>query len=193
MIKAIETEYNGYRFRSRLEARWAVFFDSVGAKYLYEPEGFVLQDGTYYLPDFYLPDIRTFVEVKGVMSKKDLHKIEEFAKDLESDQRIVIVGDIPGEWDAADLWEYGYDKHGERFTAYFHNGVDFPYLPCICPVCGKFGFEFDGRGARVCRDKCLPGSDKGYSYDHSKIIEGLRAARKARFEHGETPVLTGLR
>ena len=24
-IKAIETEYDGHRFRSRLEARWAVF------------------------------------------------------------------------------------------------------------------------------------------------------------------------
>ena len=55
MIKAIETEYNGYRFRSRLEARWAVFFDELGIKYQYEPEGFDL-DGTLYLPDFYLPE-----------------------------------------------------------------------------------------------------------------------------------------
>ena len=30
LIKAIETEYNGYKFRSRLEARWAVFFDALG-------------------------------------------------------------------------------------------------------------------------------------------------------------------
>lgn len=29
-IKAIETEYDGHRFRSRLEARWAVFFNAVG-------------------------------------------------------------------------------------------------------------------------------------------------------------------
>lgn len=52
MIKAIETLYNGYRFRSRLEARWAVFFDSLGVKYEYEPEGFLLPSGKYYLPDF---------------------------------------------------------------------------------------------------------------------------------------------
>ena len=32
-MKAIETEYNGYRFRSRLEARWAVFFDALGIEY----------------------------------------------------------------------------------------------------------------------------------------------------------------
>lgn len=29
MIKSIETEYNGIRFRNRLEARWAVFFDEL--------------------------------------------------------------------------------------------------------------------------------------------------------------------
>lgn len=51
-IKAIETFYNGYRFRSRLEARWAVFFDALGVKYEYEPEGFQLPSGDYYLPDF---------------------------------------------------------------------------------------------------------------------------------------------
>jgi len=52
-IKAIETVYNGYRFRSRLEARWAVFFDTLGIEYRYEPEGFDL-DGIWYLPDFFL-------------------------------------------------------------------------------------------------------------------------------------------
>ena len=75
-MKAIETIYNGYRFRSRLEARWAVFFDALGIKYEYEPEGFEFQDGTMYLPDFYLPEADEFFEVKGSMTCKDLHKIE---------------------------------------------------------------------------------------------------------------------
>lgn len=52
MIKPIETRYKGYRFRSRLEARWAVFFDDMRFSWEYEPEGFVLNDGTHYLPDF---------------------------------------------------------------------------------------------------------------------------------------------
>lgn len=55
MIKAIETKYNGYKFRSRLEARWAVFFDSLGIKYEYESEGYTLSNGQNYLPDFWLP------------------------------------------------------------------------------------------------------------------------------------------
>lgn len=43
-IKAIETSYKGYRFRSRLEARWAVFFDELGIKWEYEKEGYDLTD-----------------------------------------------------------------------------------------------------------------------------------------------------
>lgn len=80
-IKPIETIYNGYKFRSRLEARWAVFFDSLGIRYEYEPEGFVLSDGTYYLPDFYLPDFDMWVEVKGKMTNEDEHKITQFRQD----------------------------------------------------------------------------------------------------------------
>ena len=63
-IKPIETVYNGYRFRSRLEARWAVFFDAIGLKYEYEKEGFTLSTGEKYLPDFYLPDLGLWAEVK---------------------------------------------------------------------------------------------------------------------------------
>ena len=54
-IKAIETSYKGYRFRSRLEARWAVFFDQLGRDWEYEKEGFDLGADGWYLPDFWLP------------------------------------------------------------------------------------------------------------------------------------------
>ena len=45
--KPIETRYHGFRFRSRLEARWAMFFDEIGLKYEYEVEGFKM-NGTCY-------------------------------------------------------------------------------------------------------------------------------------------------
>jgi hypothetical protein len=63
-ITPIETVYKGYRFRSRLEARWAVFFDALSMRWDYEPEGYTLRDGTRYLPDFFLPDVGMWVEVK---------------------------------------------------------------------------------------------------------------------------------
>lgn len=70
-IKAIETHYKGYRFRSRLEARWAVFFDACGVKWDYELEGFELQSGRY-LPDFWLSAEEAFVEIKPTVFRPEL-------------------------------------------------------------------------------------------------------------------------
>ncbi len=76
MIKAIETQYQGYRFRSRLEARWAVFFDALGIKWEYEKEGYDLGELGWYLPDFWLPDKQVWVEVKPQMpSEEESEKI----------------------------------------------------------------------------------------------------------------------
>lgn len=64
MNSAIETTYDGNRFRSRLEARWAVWFNAAGLNYVYEPEGFEFSDGISFLPDFYIPEWNAFVEIK---------------------------------------------------------------------------------------------------------------------------------
>ena len=75
-IKAIGTVYKGYRFRSRLEARWAVFFDALGLNWGYEVEGFTL-GGDDYLPDFLIkggshyPDIWVEIKPDKVMEKSD--------------------------------------------------------------------------------------------------------------------------
>jgi hypothetical protein len=61
--KSKNTFYNGYNFRSRLEARWAVWFDWMEIKYGYETEGFDL-DGKGYLPDFWLPERKFWIEIK---------------------------------------------------------------------------------------------------------------------------------
>jgi predicted RNA-binding Zn-ribbon protein involved in translation (DUF1610 family) len=84
-IKAIETEYNGYLFRSRLEARWAVFFDELGLRYEYEPEGFELPSGAWYLPDFrvWSPQGRpTWYEVKPGNIKSDAKFSEFFQQNI---------------------------------------------------------------------------------------------------------------
>lgn len=35
----IPTRYKGYRFRSRLEARWAIFFDGLQLNWEFEAQG----------------------------------------------------------------------------------------------------------------------------------------------------------
>lgn len=94
MIKAIETVYNGYRFRSRLEARWAVFFDALGVKYEYEKEGFDL-DGVWYLPDFWLPRERCWIEIKGEdPTRNERNKL--YRLSAESKQPACILFGSPG-------------------------------------------------------------------------------------------------
>ena len=64
MIKAIDTFYSNHLFRSRLEARWAVYFNELNTEWEYEQEGVQLGDGVKYLPDFYLPKYNIYAEVK---------------------------------------------------------------------------------------------------------------------------------
>lgn len=69
-IKAIPTEYAGYMFRSRLEARWAAFFDLLGWEWEYEPF-----DLNGYIPDFILTSAEPIlVEVKPALNLNDLQK-----------------------------------------------------------------------------------------------------------------------
>ena len=63
-LRPLPVRYRGYWFRSRLEGRWAVFLDEMGIEFQYEPLGFQLPNGVCYLPDFYLPKVRCYAEVK---------------------------------------------------------------------------------------------------------------------------------
>ena len=60
-IAAIPTVYRGRAYRSRLEARWAAFFDRLGLVAEYEPF-----DLGVWSPDFLLTEIKTLVEIKPI-------------------------------------------------------------------------------------------------------------------------------
>ena len=97
-VSAIETTWRGYRFRSRLEARWAVFFETLGLQWEYEPEGFELGDGLRYLPDFLLR-VRVngfradlYVEVKPSGSKAAAW---DKAKQLGAHAPILLLAGVP--------------------------------------------------------------------------------------------------
>jgi hypothetical protein len=74
-MHAIATVYKGIRFRSRLEAKWAAFFDLLGWRWAYEP-----LDLRGYIPDFHLHFKNPLlVEVKPALAVKHM---EEFTPKL---------------------------------------------------------------------------------------------------------------
>lgn len=66
-MQALPSVYRGVHFRSRLEARWAIYFDLIGCKWQYEPEGYDLPSGNY-CPDFWCED-NFFAEVKPTIEE----------------------------------------------------------------------------------------------------------------------------
>jgi len=204
-IKAIETYYKGCHFRSRLEARWAVFFDALGVEWSYEPEGFEWPArpadpddddgpfgyglpelfGGYYLPDFWLPSINTWFEVKGPEPDAEEWRILSEFRWTADGRLVVAVGDIPYNTDLS-----GYPP---AFSSANSLGLqttdDYNYAWCSCPRCGKFGIEYEARGGRVCGQRCgrpADADDKAYSGNNPQILWAYDEARSARFEHGQS-------
>lgn len=196
MLKAIETVYKGYKFRSRLEARWAVFFDYLEIKYEYEKEGFELENGDRYLPDFYLPEVANgrgcWVEIKPLTEK-------EYGQ---------VGGEIPD-----DEWPTGTAK-----MAYLLNGIAGGVIIYGNPYPGEYKiFKFNSDGIayerwmefRMCLDCGLLTIGDLDRYDafwnqwgnfkrpcrycyvpispaiHDHLMRAYEAARQARFEHGD--------
>lgn len=83
-IQAIQTMHNGIRFRSLTEARWSAFLISLGVHYEYEPGRYRLSTGGTYLPDFYIPRFKAYLEVKpdnAEIRHLERHKAEQFCLD----------------------------------------------------------------------------------------------------------------
>lgn len=87
----IPTLYQGVQYRSRLEAKWAAFFDLLGWHHQYEP--FDL-DG--WIPDFLLPDAVArplLVEIKPVIEFPD--RVATRVEPFRESNDILILGCMP--------------------------------------------------------------------------------------------------
>lgn len=70
-------EYKGIWMRSSWEIKYAKYLDGLGIEWKYEPRRFDLDNMTY-LPDFYLPNKKIYVEIKGWLSIESYKKIKKF-------------------------------------------------------------------------------------------------------------------
>ena len=188
-IKPIQTSYKGYKFRSRLEARWAVFFDTLGVRWEYEKEGYDLGSAGWYLPDFWLPYEKIWIEIKGQYpTTKELKKAEALAWGGNENRGVVtpvvILYGVPGDhkiW--CFLTEVTDSSGGEVwFTPEAGSVEPFIVITDSCPDVFQIGID-RGRRHRVnFQHPCIFDTTKGQS--HNVLINGIKAACSARFEHG---------
>lgn len=172
-IQALETRYRGYRFRSRLEARWAVYFDTIRVTWEYEVQGYDLGDGLYYLPDFWLPQVNLWAEVKpGAFTADEIEKAARLATKTQHNV-LTLVGPPALRCYPAVLWRDGEEGEAGEIDGEYcltrHHGY---------PQTESRFFAYPG-----IRD----GDEDEYARSFPDMLEGVLAARSARFEHGETP------
>lgn len=210
MIKAIETRYKGYRFRSRLEARWAVFFDALGFKWEYEPEGFHTPEGPY-LPDFRVTTPQgkpIWYEIKPERVTTDA-KFSAFKKQIDahleenecSNSRVALLSGDPVSvfsnpevtmcprcgFIAEPAYGYEFFKHDSHNRAIHDAHVG--CWPCDVETPGG---GWDGREYEYGVLRLPTYSHKGFILSpptsfFSWLQNAANKARSARFEHGETP------
>lgn len=162
-IKAIETLYDNHNFRSRTEARWAVFFNEASIKYIYEPEGFRFDDGTSYLPDFYLPDQKIWFEAKGVLNGDDEKKIS----NLRINGKDVIIG-----YSDMTFQVYGHPKEHSWLVR------DLKRKKIV------FQASMRPKATKKCKYICNGNLRK---VDDDRALEAIYSGLRARFDHGYTP------
>ena len=88
--------YREVAFRSTLEARHAVFLDTCGVRWEYEPrERRVRWKNHMYTPDFYLPDMNIVLEVKPRKPADDAFaKCREVSRQFPDDTVYMVIGNM---------------------------------------------------------------------------------------------------
>ena len=181
-IKAIETEYKGYRFRSRLEARWAVFFDALEYDWEYEPEGFDLGN-LYYLPDFKIGDDWYEVKAKGKLTTDDAEKIVRFVK---TGNDLIYLDGTP---DIGNYIRISYD--GSLHT--MERSLEGMTNKEIADFLNAKSDPKNRDGDILWWKNGCPYVYAGFTYNQEPsmygdfLVEAVIKARSARFEHGQTP------
>lgn len=168
-MKALETEFKGILYRSRAEARWAVFMDALGVKFHYEMEGFDLGDGVLYLPDFFLPTQDIWFEVKGENPTREEREKADRLCAFTNKSVFIMVGP-PAKGSQAEVYFPPHESTDMSVS------WDDSYEWCECPVCGRVELQYSGRWERIGCD-----CNKDSAPDMDRILKALSSAQRERF------------
>lgn len=169
----LPSRYCGILFRSRLEARWAVFLDYLQIPFHYEIEGFRLRSGNY-LPDFFLPNLQCFVEIKP---SRPSNQETNLALDLaRASNKIVYIFWGPIECPSSSRNKginsaWAFSPSGEITTNHYWSE---------CPKCGAISIQQNGY---IKQSACqCPPPLSHYTAERRRILDAYNAAAAYRFD-----------
>lgn len=175
MIQAIETHYKGYRFRSRLEARWAIVFDGLGVDWEYEKEGYELTPVPFDEKEFYAEHGLHGASRKGLeiwaaaiaeQSAKPLYYLPDFwIRSMQS------FAEVKGDLTLVDVDKIVRLVCATGYPCMLCQQIDKPVL-LIKPAEGVQRVTY---------------SEYKLYNPGTPAHKAILAAQTARFEHGETP------
>ena len=133
--------YKGTIYRSSLECAWAYFFDEINVDAYYESYRLRLPSGDTYLPDYYMPEQKSFFEVKSKFNRKFLKKPIALWEALGRKTGSVVIGNSKGEilvphvLDTGKLSWIGATFRCVECGNYWFSNPAF-HNACRCPKCG---------------------------------------------------------
>lgn len=166
--------YRGSRFRSEIEARWAVFWDEVKVLWEYEKRPFPLNTG-FVVPSFWLPEVRGGVWVEVVASYPEPWQ-QEMAEELaqQTKQEVFFLGEVSPPGEESSSWD-------SAMVFFPENGCfDVDYWWCQCRHCKRVGLEFQGDASRFCQF-ATSWEQEGEAHATPALVRAYRRAQTVQF------------
>ena len=169
-----EIKFDGYIFRSKIEAQHYLFFKTLGLDCYYEREtlSLVKNDGKIinYLPDFFLPDLDSYVEIKLDKSPTVDECMKCYMVALQTNKDCYLFYEVIGK---------------KNVNAYKYCAGSGAFIPqnrwTECPKCKTFDITYKGLVCEMQCGCCSKNRDDLANTDSFSLKEAVMRVRSERF------------
>jgi hypothetical protein len=167
-----------------------VFFDALVIEYRYEPEGYDLDEAGWYLPDFHLPNLGVWIEIKPDISTRqgNTKTYRLFAREIGPIIRFVGLPSVA--WNGTLYCQDACESGGGDYEI----AAGFAY----CHICKRFVISLSDNDRRFLNGErqlltpewkpfglCCSNDMHRHKHTAGELRDLRKHAKQARFEHGQ--------
>lgn len=175
-MRSLEAVYGGFRFRSRLECRWWIFWEALEEPAAYEPEAIDLGPFAYQ-PDYWLSLFRAWVEIKGEMVTEEAGNLM-----IEKCHQLAIQSGRP------TILNFD-DPYDAKCAIFIKDRIYTNARWSVCPMCGRLAVVIRSKDEQYSIAWCPEAKRHGvealspaqYSLARRRVYDAAVKARSHRF------------